>query len=57
MGKPFQNWEKAVEKMRTHKRIDNHKKQIEAESIVSTRGTVIHHFQRIGDSENRNAIK
>jgi len=47
--------------MRTHERSDNHKKQIEAESIVSTGGTVnIHHFQHIGDSDkskNRNAIK
>ena len=53
------NWKKAVEKMRAHESSDNHKKQIEAESIVSTGGTVIHHFQHIGDSDksnNRNAI-
>ena len=37
--------------MRTHERSDNHKKQMEAESIVSTGGTVIHHFQHIGDSD------
>ena len=32
--KPFQNWKKAVEKIRTHERNDNHKKQIEAESTL-----------------------
>jgi len=58
--KPFQNWKKAVEKMRTHERSDNHKKQIEVESIVSTGGTVIHHFRWIGysdKSKNWNALK
>ena len=49
--KPFQNWKKAVEKMRAHERSDNHNRILEAKSIANTGGTVVYHFQHTGDSD------
>ena len=58
--KPFQNWKKAVQKMKEHASNESHLRQVEAELIVSRGETVVHQLQRFGDSErskNRKAIK
>ena len=58
--KPFQNWKKAVQKMKEHASSESHLRQVEAELIVSRGETVVHQLQRFGDSErskNRKAIK
>ena len=58
--KPFQNWKKAVEKMKAHASSEFHLRQAEAALLVSTKGTIVHQLQHIGDSErskNRRAIK
>ena len=58
--KPFQNWKKAVQKMKEHASSESHLRQVEAELIVSRGETVVHPLQRFGDSErskNRKAIK
>ena len=58
--KPFQNWKKAVQKMKEHASSESHLRQVEAELIVSRGETVVHQLQRFGDSErskNRKSIK
>ena len=58
--KPFQNWKKAVQKMKEHASSESHLRQVEADLIVSRGETVVHQLQRFGDSErskNRKAIK
>ena len=58
--KPFQNWKKAVQKMKEHASSESHLRQVEAELIVSRGETVVHQLQRFGDSErskNRKATK
>ena len=58
--KPFQNWKKAVQKMKEHASSESHLRQVEAELIVSRGETVVHQLQHFGDSErskNRKAIK
>ena len=58
--KPFQNWKKAVQKMKEHASSESHLRQVEAELIVSRGETVVHQLQRFGDSKrskNRKAIK
>ena len=58
--KPFQNWKKAVQKMKEHASSESHLRQVEAEMIVSRGETVVHQLQCFGDSErskNRKAIK
>ena len=58
--KPFQNWKKAVQKMKEHASSESHLRQVEAELIVGSGETVVHQLQRFGDSErskNRKAIK
>ena len=58
--KPFQNWKKAVQKMKEHASSESHLRQVEAELIVSRGETVVHQLQRFGDSErskNWKAIK
>ena len=58
--KPFQNWKKAVQKMKEQTSSESHLRQVEAELIVSRGETVVHQMQRFGDSErsmNRKAIK
>ena len=49
--KPFQNWKKAVQKMKEHASSESHLRQVEAELIVSRGETVVHQLQRFGDSE------
>ena len=49
--KPFQNWKKAVQKMKEHASSESHLRQVEAELIVSRGGTVVHQLQLFGDSE------
>ena len=58
--KPFQNWKKAVQKMKEHASSESHLRQVEVELIVSRGETVVHQLQRFGDTErskNRKAIK
>ena len=58
--KPFQNWKKAVQKMKEHASSESHLRQVEAELIVSRGETVVHQLQLFGDSErskNWKAIK
>ena len=58
--KPFQNWKKAVQKMKEHASSESHLRQVEAELIVSRGETVVSQLQRFGDSErskNRKTIK
>ena len=57
--KPFQNWKKAVQKMKAHASSESHLRQVEAELIVSRGETVVHQLQCFGDSERKNqkAIK
>ena len=58
--KPFQNWKKAVQKMKEHASSESHLRQVQAKLIVSRGETVVHKLQRFGDSErskNRKAIK
>ena len=58
--KPFQNWKKAVQKMKAHTSSEFHLRQVEAELIATSGHTIIHELQRFGDSErskNRKAIK
>ena len=55
--KPFQNWKKAVQKMKAHASSEFHVRQVEAELLANRRETVV---QRFGDSErnkNRKGIK
>ena len=40
--KPFQNWKKAVQKMKEHASSESHLRQVEAEQIVSRGETVVH---------------
>ena len=49
--KPFQNWKKAVQKMKEHASSESHLRQVEAELIVSRGETVVHQLQHFGDSE------
>ena len=58
--KPYQNWKKAVQKMKEHASSESHLRQVKAELIVSRGETVVHQLQSFGDSErskNRKAIK
>ena len=58
--KPFQNWKKAVQKMKERASSESHLRQVEAELIVSRGETVVHQLQRFGDferSKNRKATK
>ena len=49
--KPFQNWKKAVQKMKEHASSESHLRQVEAELIVSRGETVVHQLQRFGDKQ------
>ncbi len=58
--KPFQNWKKAIKKMKAHASSEFHLRQTEAALVVSMKGTIVQQLQSIGDSErkkNRRAIK
>ena len=58
--KPFQNWKKAVQKLKEHASSESHLRQVEAQLTVSRGETVVHQLQHFGDSErskNRKAIK
>lgn len=58
--KPFNNWRKALEKMRAHASSDTHTKCVEAELLVREGGTIAHQLHCIEDdqrSKNRKAIK
>ena len=58
--KPFQNWKKAVQKLKEHASSESHLRQVEAELIVSRGETVVHQLQCFGDferSKNQKAIK
>lgn len=58
--KPFNNWKKAIEKMRAHSKSDGHIQSCEAE-ITATRGrSVMQQLQEVGERDrlnNRAAIK
>ena len=58
--KPFNNWKKAMEKMRAHAQSDIHVQSCEAEMVAATQGTIIQQLQHVGEEEktkNRVAIK
>jgi hypothetical protein len=58
--KPFQNWKKAVQKMKAHAGSESHIRHLEAELTAKKGGSIVHQLQRIGEHErtkNRNAIK
>ena len=47
--KPFQNWKKAVEKMRTHERSESHIQASEALLLATKSGTIAQQLQSIGE--------
>ena len=58
--RPFQNWKKAIQKMKAHASSETHVRHCEAELLAKRGETIVHQLQRIGDLEkyrNRNAIK
>lgn len=58
--KPFQNWKKAIEKMRAHEQSSVHVRASQALLITSTEGSVVHQLQRVGllqKEKNRAAMK
>ena len=58
--KPFQNWKKAVQKMKAHASSESHTRNLEAELTAKMGGSIIHQLQRVGEQErtkNRIAIK
>ena len=58
--KPFQNWKKAVEKMKAHASSETHSRCLEAELTKKRGGSIVHQLQRIGETErskNRKAVK
>ena len=57
--KPFQNWKKAVQKMKAHASGESHIRHLEAEPTAKKGGSIAHQ-SRVGQQErtkNRNAIK
>lgn len=58
--KPFRNWKKAVEKMKSHEKSSFHIRASQALLITSKEGTVAHQLQRVGvlqREKNRAAMK
>ena len=49
--RPFQNWKKAIQKMKAHATSETHVRHLEAELLAKRGETVIHQLQRIGDLE------
>ena len=53
--RPFQNWKKAIQKMKAHASSETHVRHCEAELLAKRGETVVHQLQHIGDLEkNRN---
>ena len=58
--RPFQNWKKAIQKIKVHASSETHVRHCEAGLLAKRGETVVHQLQCIGDLEkniNRNAIK
>ena len=58
--KPFNNWKKAIEKMRAHARSDIHIQSCEAEMVAARQGTIVQQLQDVSEEEkvkNRVPVK
>jgi len=58
--KPFRNWKKAIEKMKSHEKSSFHIRASQALLLTSKEGTVAHQLQRVGvlqREKNRAAMK
>ena len=49
--KPFNNWKKAIEKMRAHARSDIHIQSCETEMVAARQGTIVQQLQHVHVSE------